>query len=174
VAEYKIIDNDTVVRIGDGCAIPRGNSLWRKYEEWVAAGGIPDPAHTDDELLEMAKAAKISDLEAAASVDMSAPVSVGGCVFSGGLESARNLDGQWRMARDYVSVHDPLITTVDFFQADGTVCTVPITSDTEIDAADIVAAVSQRVSVTLFKLADFKRTVAMATDITSVNGVAWG
>ena len=38
-----------VRRIADGACIPdaAGNSDWRKYQEWLAAGGVPEPADPD-------------------------------------------------------------------------------------------------------------------------------
>jgi hypothetical protein len=46
MAEYRLTDTDSVVRTADEAHIPNDlNNIDRvKYEEWLAAGGVPDPA----------------------------------------------------------------------------------------------------------------------------------
>ena len=63
---YKLTDSNSVIRLADGACIPfaKGNRDFCIYEEWLAGGNIPQPAHTDEELLEIAKATKLSDLKA--------------------------------------------------------------------------------------------------------------
>ena len=46
MADYKLTDdNDIVIRTADGAAIPNdpANRDRIAYDEWVAAGGVPDP-----------------------------------------------------------------------------------------------------------------------------------
>ena len=37
-------DADTVIRLDDGATVPRGHRFWAEYEDWIAAGGSPEPA----------------------------------------------------------------------------------------------------------------------------------
>ncbi|WP_288843935.1 DUF4376 domain-containing protein [uncultured Deefgea sp.] len=44
------VNPDVVVRTDDGTTIPNGHRFWSDYEQWLAAGGVPQPAMTDEEL----------------------------------------------------------------------------------------------------------------------------
>jgi hypothetical protein len=49
MADYKLLQNtDTVKRTSDHTTIPNdpGNVDWIEYQEWLAAGGVPDPYFT--------------------------------------------------------------------------------------------------------------------------------
>lgn len=42
---YQLTESaDVVIRIEDGASIPRGHRWWDDYEEWLAAGNMPEPA----------------------------------------------------------------------------------------------------------------------------------
>ena len=43
---YKLTDNDTIIRIADGASIPAdpANSDYAEYLEWVEEGNTPDAA----------------------------------------------------------------------------------------------------------------------------------
>lgn len=45
MADYALTDSDIVIRTADGAFIPPdpGNRDRREYDEWLAAGGVPDP-----------------------------------------------------------------------------------------------------------------------------------
>ena len=45
MADYKLTDTNAVIRVSDGAVIPADplNSDWREYQDWLAAGGVPDP-----------------------------------------------------------------------------------------------------------------------------------
>lgn len=45
MSDYKIFQGG-VIRKSDGAYIPEGNDDWLLYLQWIAAGGIPDPADT--------------------------------------------------------------------------------------------------------------------------------
>lgn len=61
---YKLTDSNNVIRISDGACIPiaEGNRDYQEYLQWVADGNTPQPAHTDTELLAIAKANKLTDV----------------------------------------------------------------------------------------------------------------
>ena len=50
---YKIIDEATIHRLGDGAHIPvsDSNSDYQRYLEWVALGNKPEPTQTEAEIL---------------------------------------------------------------------------------------------------------------------------
>jgi len=43
---YKLTNGNTVIRTADGASIPmaEGNTDYRNYQVWLAAGNTPDPA----------------------------------------------------------------------------------------------------------------------------------
>ncbi len=45
MADYRLTGGDTIIRVSDGACIPNdpGNRDRRAYEEWRAAGGVPEP-----------------------------------------------------------------------------------------------------------------------------------
>ena len=48
---YQLTSNDDfILHVEAGARIPRGHRLWDDYEQWLAAGGVPEPAMTDEEL----------------------------------------------------------------------------------------------------------------------------
>lgn len=56
---YKLTEDDSVIRLSDGAVIPAdpGNKDWQAYQEWLAGGGVPEPVHTQEELIERTIAA---------------------------------------------------------------------------------------------------------------------
>ena len=45
MADYQLTSNNVVIRTADGARIPDdpANSDWVVYQEWLDAGGVPDP-----------------------------------------------------------------------------------------------------------------------------------
>jgi hypothetical protein len=45
MAEYQLTATDAVIRTADGATIPAdpANRDWIEYQDWLAAGGVPDP-----------------------------------------------------------------------------------------------------------------------------------
>ncbi|MCA1419505.1 hypothetical protein [Bradyrhizobium sp. BRP23] len=46
MAEYQLTATDAVIRTADQALIPNdeGNADWQIYQQWLADGGVPDPA----------------------------------------------------------------------------------------------------------------------------------
>ncbi|WP_297572551.1 DUF4376 domain-containing protein [uncultured Deefgea sp.] len=40
---------DSILHVEAGAHIPRGHRLWEDYEQWLADGGVPQPAVTDEQ-----------------------------------------------------------------------------------------------------------------------------
>lgn len=62
---YKLTDSNSVIRLADGACIPfaEGNRDYEVYKAWLAQGNVPQPAHTDEELLASAKAKKLAEID---------------------------------------------------------------------------------------------------------------
>jgi hypothetical protein len=46
---YRLTENpDTVIQLTDGATVPRGHRFWIDFEEWLKAGGKPEPAFVLD------------------------------------------------------------------------------------------------------------------------------
>lgn len=62
---YKLTDSNSVIRLADGACIPfaEGNKDYQEYKTWLAQGNVPQPAHTDEELLASAKAKKLQEID---------------------------------------------------------------------------------------------------------------
>jgi hypothetical protein len=45
MADYQLTATDVVIRTADGATIPSdpANRDWIEYQDWLAAGGVPDP-----------------------------------------------------------------------------------------------------------------------------------
>ncbi|WP_297575930.1 DUF4376 domain-containing protein, partial [uncultured Deefgea sp.] len=41
---------DSILHVEAGAHIPRGHRLWGDYEQWLADGGVPQPAVTDEQV----------------------------------------------------------------------------------------------------------------------------
>jgi hypothetical protein len=45
MSEYQLTATESVIRTADGACIPNdpANRDWQEYQDWLAAGGVPDP-----------------------------------------------------------------------------------------------------------------------------------
>lgn len=47
MSQYKLTPNpDVIIRLEDGACIPKGHRWFAEFEEWVTAGGVPEPVDT--------------------------------------------------------------------------------------------------------------------------------
>ena len=62
---YKASEGNGIIRTEDGAFIPfaEDNIDYIEYQKWLAQGNIPQPAHTDEELLAMARAKKLAEID---------------------------------------------------------------------------------------------------------------
>ena len=126
------------------------------------------------ETLADAKTSKLQEIEAAFQAAESAPVSVDGWQFKGGFTSGLAIDAQRRAAEMYRQLNPMAPETVTFFEVHGAPVTVPLLSDTEIDAADICLSISYIVSLNTFKYEQLRNAVWAATTVEEVAAISWG
>lgn len=129
---------------------------------------------TMQEQISNAKVVKIDEINAAFAFAEQQPVSVGGHNFKGGFQSGLAIDAQRRVMLEYAAVN-PLaeITTVDFFDVNGVRVTLPLSSETEIDALDVCFALHQSASANAFKCAQLIAAAMSATTIEAINAIHW-
>ena len=140
----------------------------------VVGGSIVVVAESDANKLARAKAAKAAEIEAAFQAAEAAPVSVNGWQFKGGFTSGLAIDAQRRAAEMYRQLNPQATDTATFFEVHGTPVSVPLLSDTEIDAADICLSISYIVSLNTFKYEQLRNAVWAATTAEEVAAISWG
>ena len=149
---------------------------------WIAVEKSPEPVGPDGEYgkptakekLAAVKQAKIYEINIAFQEADLNPVVVGEHAYIGGFESGLALDAQRRMLIEYAKAN-PLagITTVDLFDIAGATITLPLNSDTELDALDICLAVGQTATINSFKCAQLIAAVRAANSIEAVSAIHW-
>ena len=153
---------------------------------WVAVEKRPEPVGEDDfgrkkygkptteEKLAAVKQAKVTEINTAFQEADLNPVIVGGHAYRGGFESGLAIDAQRRAMLEYSAVN-PLaeITTVDFFDVDGVRVTLPLSSETEIDALDVCLALHQAAAENAFKCAQLIAAIHAATTLSDVVAITW-
>ena len=149
---------------------------------WIVVEKSPEPIGPDgeygkpttEEKLAAVKQAKVTEINAAFQAAELLPVTIGGHAYRGGFESGLAIDAQRRMLVEYAIVN-PLagITTVDFFDIAGAAITLPLNSDTELDALDICLAVGQTAAINSFKCAQLIAAVRAANSIEAVSAIHW-
>ena len=148
------------------------------YEAWLKprldAGETIAPWKTEEELLEEARTAKIAEINAAFQGAEELSVSVGGYSYKGGFQSGLALDAQRRMLVEYAAAN-PLagISTADLFDIHGATVTLPLNSETELDALDVCLAVGQAAAINSFKCAQLITAVRAANSIEAVSTIHW-
>ena len=129
---------------------------------------------TAGEKLEAIRREKIAEIDAAFQAAELLPVTIGGHAYKGGFESGLAIDAQRRAMVEYAAVNPHAgITTVMFFDVAGAPVTLPLSSDTEIDALDVCLAIHQSASLNSFKNAQLVAAVKEATTVEAVNGIHW-
>lgn len=138
------------------------------------AGETIAPWKSGEELLEEARQEKIGEINTAFQATELNPVVVGGHAYRGGFQSGLAIDAQRRAMVEYATVN-PLagITTVDFFDVSGAMVTLPLSSETEIDALDVCIALHQSASANAFKCAQLIAAAMSATTIEAINAIHW-
>ena len=149
---------------------------------WIVVEKSPEPIGPDgeygkpttEEKLAAVKQAKVHEINTAFQEAELSPVVIGGHAYRGGFESGLAIDAQRRMLVEYAVVN-PLagITTVDLFDIAGATITLPLNSDTELDALDICLAVGQTATINSFKCAQLIAAVRAANSIEAVSAIHW-
>ncbi len=126
------------------------------------------------ETLVDAKIRKVHEINTAFQEADLKPVVVGGHAYKGGFESGLAIDAQRRAMVEYAIVN-PLagIVSVDFFDVTGAKVTLPLSSETEIDALDVCLALHQSASANAFKCAQLIAAARAATTIEAINAIKW-
>ena len=132
--------------------------------------------HESGELKLLRDKSRVAEaIKAQAGQSEHAPVQVGPYTMRGGQGSAMDLKGQLDLAMAIAHRMPELnISTVKFYDVAGEEIEVPIESDTEIDAWDIVIAVALQVSSTRFKQVGFERAIARANSKADLDTIKWG
>lgn len=173
--KYNDPKHKTVLDVETGNVTARGHWGWEAWlQPRLDAGETIAPWKTEAELLEEARAAKIAEINAAFRGAEELPVSVGGYSYKGGFQSGLAIDAQRRAMVEYATVN-PLagITTVDFFDVAGAKVTLPLSSETEIDALDVCLAIHQSASANAFKCAELVAAIHAATTLSDVEAITW-
>lgn len=126
---YKLTENqDTIIRVVDGAAIPRGHRWWDEYEAWCAAGNTPAPAISG-----LTPAEQRDVLKTAATAQRWLHESGG--ITVGGVSVATALDDQNRIASilSFIALN-PAAESVNFKSAAGWV-TLPVSMIQQIARA---------------------------------------
>lgn len=149
---------------------------------WVVVEKNPEPIGEDgeygkpttEEKLASAKQVKVHEINAAFQAAELLPVTIGGHNFKGGFESGLALDAARRMMIEHAATN-PLagITTVDFFDIYGSTVTLPLFSETEIDALDVCLTVGHAATLNSFKCAQLIAAARAATTIEAINAIHW-
>lgn len=124
--------------------------------------------------LAKAKAAKASEIDAAFIAAEATPVAVNGWLFKGGFTSGLAIDAQRRLAEMYRQLNPMAPETTTFFDIHGQPVTVPLLSETEIDAADICLTIGFLVGPNTFKYEQIRNAVWAATTVEEVSAISWG
>lgn len=139
----------------------------------VVGGCVVVIPESDEAKLATARGAKAAEIEAAFQSAEGTPVPVNGWLFKGGFTSGLAIDAQRRTAELYKQLNPLAPDTTTFFDVHGTPVTVPLLSDTEVDAADICLTISYVVSRNTFKYEQLRSAVWAATTAEDVAAISW-
>lgn len=173
--KYNDPENDTIIDTETGQVTALGHWGWEAWlQPRLDAGETIAPWKTEAELLEEARAAKIAEINAAFALAEQQPVTIGGRAYRGGFQSGLAMDAQRRMLVEYAAAN-PLagISTADFFDIHGATVTLPLNSETELDALDVCLAVGQASAINSFKCAQLIAAVRAANSIEAVSTIHW-
>ena len=129
---------------------------------------------SDEATLARARGEKAAEIDAAFRLAEGTPIPVNGWQFKGGFTSGLAIDAQRRAAEMHHELNPMAPDTVTFFDVRGTPVTVPLLSDTEIDAADNCLSISSIVSLNTFKYEQLRNAVWAATTAEDVAAISWG
>lgn len=170
--EYKDRDNEPINSVDQFQNIIHRHAMM--LAEMRAKEADPFYGMIPEEKLEAVRQAKIGEIDTAFQAAEQQPVSVGGHKFKGGFESGLALDAARRVAIEHAATNPPAgITTVDFFDIYGATVTLPLFSETEIDALDVCLTVGHAATLNSFKCAQLIAAARAATTIEEVNAIKW-
>ena len=173
--KYNDPENDTIIDTETGQVTALGHWGWEAWlQPRLDAGETIAPWKSGEELLEEARQVKIGEIDAAFLGAEELPVSVGSHSYKGGYQSGLALDAQRRMLVEYAAAN-PLagISTADLFDIHGATVTLPLNSETELDALDVCLAVGQAAAINSFKCAQLIAAVRAANSIEAVSTIHW-
>lgn len=170
--EYKDRDPEQIDSVSRFDAIIARHASALAEEQAKAA----DPYYgmSPEEKLEAIRQEKIIEIDAAFALAEQQPVSIGGHKFKGGFDSGLALDAARRMMIEHAATNPHAgITTVDFFDIYGSTVTLPLFSETEIDALDVCLTVGHAATLNSFKCAQLIAAARAATTIEAINAIHW-
>ena len=173
--KYSNQEHTTIIDTDSGQSTRRDHWGWDAWlQPRLDAGETIAPWKTEAELLEGARGAKVAEINAAFRGAEELPVSVGSHSYKGGFQSGLAMDAQRRMLVEYAAAN-PLagISTADFFDIHGATVTLPLNSETELDALDVCLAVGQAATINSFKCAQLIAAVRAANSIEAVSTIHW-
>lgn len=169
---YETIPSDIVVVPDDDLGLILQRDPW---DDIALVDGrvviVPEP---EEQTMQREKGAVLEAVKQRAGQDEHAPVQVGPYTMRGGQGSAMDLKSQLDLAMAIAFRMPELnITTVKFYDVNGDEVVVPIESDTEVDAWDIVMAVAIQVSSARFKQVGLERAIARANSKAELDQIKW-
>jgi len=163
MAKYKLTSEGVLLK-ATGQHIPENpnEDKWQDYLKWLSHGNVPDPINSAEELMDMARESKKSELLNSYATEASVPVVVNSIPYPCGEMAAISIDQIIRAAK--------LLGQVD--------CDIPDVDDIDrlvalVDADNILRAIVQQLKPLVKKRRRLLRDVRKANSVAEINSITW-
>lgn len=159
--------SEGAVRLEDGAIIPSDerNRDWLEYQQWLAAGNVPDPEFT----LEEAKTLRLSRVTAARTAALAAlTVAWGGDLWDANEDTANRIANALSMIREAEAQGIPAPGEIAWRTADNQTRVLSLPALTGMGAAVFMAQ-----QAVWTKNAQLKDAILAATTLEDVDAVEW-